>query len=438
MAGRLGRRELPRPLRKTRYWKRWIALAALLLAVAWSIQATRAPRVVSAAEPDKTTTRKPIVLDRAAARNIADLNPVFRAIVLDPDLGEAFVANDKESAGTSILVYPTVFPPTDRIMEPKRRIAGSATDLGMVCGLAISVQHGELYSVSGETGTLNVYPIEGSGNVKPERRLEGIVPRASAGVFLDAKNDDLYFTTEHVDRINVYPRTFTENQDPERYIQGPDTGLADPHGIYVDSETNEIFVSNHGNYHAVVPGEGERRGPDSLTRTSLGYGEPGRVLPIGPSTGKFLLPAITVHARTASGNSKPIRMIQGPHTQLNLPDGIFRDPVSGELIIANTGDDSVLVFPKDANGDVAPVRVLKGPLTHIKGPVGVTVDGKRNELWVASWDSHSAGVFPRTANGNIAPIRMIRTASDDAPLASMGRIGAVAFDPKRREILAPN
>ena len=438
MAGRLGPRGLPRPLCQGHNWKRWMALAAPLLATAWWIQATREPGVVSAAEPDKTTTRKPIVLDRAPARNIADLNPVFRAIVLDPDLGEAFVANDKESAGTSILVYPTVFQPTDRIMEPKRRIAGSATDLGMVCGLAISVQHGELYSVSGETGTLNVYPIEGSGNVKPERRLEGIVPRASAGVFLDAKNDDLYFTTEHVDRINVYPRTFTEKQDPTRYIQGPDTGLADPHGIYVDSQTDEIFVSNHGNWHAVVPGEGERRGPDSLTRTSLGYGEPGRVLPIGPSTGKFLLPAITVHARTASGNAKPIRMIQGPRTQLNLPDGIFRDPISGEIIIANTGDDSVLVFPKDANGDVAPVRVLKGPLTHMKGPVGVTVDGKRNELWVASWDSHSAGVFPRTANGNIAPLRMIRTASDDAPLASMGRIGAVAFDPKRREILAPN
>src|SRR5262249_52573582 len=174
------------------------------------------------------------------------------------------------------------------------------------CGLAVSVEHGELYSVSGETGTLNVYPLEGSGNIKPERRLEGIVPRASAGVFLDAKHDDLYFTTEHVNRINVYPRTFTENQEPTRYIQGPDRGLADPHGIYVDSETDEVFVTNHGNYHAVVPGEGERRGPDSLTRTALGYGEPGRVLPIGPSTGKFVLPSISVHSRTASGNAKPL------------------------------------------------------------------------------------------------------------------------------------
>src|SRR5215475_2130986 len=116
MAGRFGPGGLPRPLRKMCFWKRSIVMAAPLLAAAWWIQASRAPRVVSAAEPDKTTTRKPVVLDRAPARNIADLNPVFRAIVLDPDLGEAFVANDKESAGTSILVYPTVFPATDRIM----------------------------------------------------------------------------------------------------------------------------------------------------------------------------------------------------------------------------------------------------------------------------------------------------------------------------------
>jgi hypothetical protein len=112
--------------------------------------------------------------------------------------------------------------------------------------------------------------------------------------------------------------------------------------------------------------------------------------------------------------------------------------VSGELVIANTGDDSVLFFAKDAAGDVAPTRVLKGPATKLKGPVGVSIDAKHNELWVVSWDSHVAGVFPRTVNGNVAPLRAIRTAPEGAPLASMGRIGAVAYDPKRKEILAPN
>ena len=121
-----------------------------------------------------------------------------------------------------------------------------------------------------------------------------------------------------------------------------------------------------------------------------------------------------------------------------MPDGLNRDPVSGEIIVANSGDDSVPFFDKDASGDAAPVRVLKGPATKFKGPAGVSIDAKRNELWVASWDGHIAGVFPRTANGNVAPLRVIRTAPESAPLASMGRIGAVAYDPKRKEILAPN
>src|SRR5438034_8945556 len=136
-----------------------------------------------------------MVLDRAPARNIADPNPVFRAVVLDVEHGEVFMANDKESAGTSVLVYPTQFTPTDRIMEPRRRIAGPKTDLGMVCGLALSVEHGELYSISGETGTVNVFPMDATGNLGPSRQLKGVMPRASAGVYLDVKNDELFITT---------------------------------------------------------------------------------------------------------------------------------------------------------------------------------------------------------------------------------------------------
>ena len=417
---------------------RWNAVAAILFVAALCIVARHWTGEAVAQDGNKASVRTPIVLDRAPARNISDPNPVFRAVVLDAEHGEIFVANDKESAGTSILVYPTQFTPTDKILEPRRRIAGPKTDLGMVCGLALSIEHGELFSVSGETGTLNVYPMDSKGNVGPERRLNGVMPRASAGVYLDVKNDELFITTEHVNRISVYPRTFEEKQDPIRYIQGPSTGIGDPHGIYVDSDTNEIYVSNHGNWRRTETGEGELRGPESLTRTSLGYTVPGKMLELVPSTGKFMGPSITVHSRSASGDAAPVRTIKGPHTQLNLPDGISKDPVTGELIVGNTGGDSILFFAKDASGDATPTRVLKGPLTRIKGPVGATVDAKNNELWVASWDNHIAGVFPRTANGNIKPIRIIRTAPDNAPLASMGRIGAVAYDPKRKEILAPN
>jgi DNA-binding beta-propeller fold protein YncE len=402
------------------------------------VQARHWLGVAAAQERGQSSERRPLIWDRAPVRSIADPNPVFRAVAIDAERGEVFMANDKESAGASVLVYPTEFSPSDRIMEPRRRIAGPRADLGMVCGVTVSPETGELYTVSGETGTLHVYPLDATGDVPPERRLRGIIPRASAGVYLDLKHDELFITTQHVNRISVYPRTFREDEEPRRYIQGPRTGLADPHGVYVDGERNEILVTNHGHWREVVPGEGEVRGPDSLTRTSLGYNVPGRALPLRPSTGKFLPASVTVHSRTANGDAAPLRIIQGPRTQLNQPDGVYRDPVSGEIVVANSGGDSVLFFAPDAAGDVAPVRVLQGPATKIKGPVGVSIDAEKNELWVASWDNHIAAVFPRTAQGNVAPLRIIRTASDDAPPASMGRIGAVAYDPKRNEILAPN
>jgi DNA-binding beta-propeller fold protein YncE len=395
-------------------------------------------RILHAQEKPKSADRQPLIVDRAPARAIADPNPVLRAIAIDVDKGEVFVANDKESADTSILVYNSQFAPTDRIMEPKRRIAGPKADLGMVCGVAISTQFGELYSVQGESGTINAFALEANGNVEPLRQLDGVTPRSTAGIYLDVKNDELVITTEHVNRISVFPRNFTRDEEAKRYIQGPRTELADPHGVFVDPERNEIFVTNHGNWRETQPGEGERRGPDSLTRTALGYTEPGRVLPLAPSTGKFLLPSINIYDRMGQGDVAPVRRISGPHTGLNLPDGISRDPVSGELIIANTGDDSVLFFAPGADGDAAPTRILKGARTRLKGPVGVVVDVPHDELWVVSWDNHIAGVFPRNAQGDSAPKRVIRTAPDGAPMASMGRIGAVAYDSKRKEILAPN
>jgi len=415
-----------------------IAMAAILLLTAVWIQTRKSPGVVLAQQGGAASQRQPIILDRPPARVLSDPNPVFRAVAIDTERGEMFMANDKESAGASILVYPTQFTPTDRIMEPRRRIAGPNTDLGMVCGLALSPQHGELYSVSGETGTLNVFSLQASGDVPPVRRLDGIIPRANAGVYLDAANDELWITTEHVNRVSAYRRTFQEEDEPLRYIQGPSTQLADPHGVYVDSEANEIYVTNHGNWRETQTGEGEVRGADSLTRSSLGYNVPGRALPLGPSTGKFLPASITVYSRTANGDAEPVRVIQGPRTRLDQPDGITQDPVTGEIVVANTGDDSVLFFARDATGNMLPVRVLQGTATKLQGPVGVSVDRRHNELWVASWDNHIAAVFPRTAHGDMAPLRVIRTAPENAPLASMGRIGAVAYDAKRDEILVPN
>lgn len=390
-----------------------------------------------AQQVSKTKARISIVMDRKPIRVVSDPNPVFSGIAIDEKRGEVFMTNDKESADPSIVVYPTQFAPTEKIMEPRRRLAGPNTQLQLPCGVAISPEFQEMYAVSGDGQEINVFSLMAQGNSAPARQID--VPHASGGVSLDPKHNELYITTEHSNRISVFHRTDVGDADPLRFIQGPHTALADPHGIYVDPERNEIFVTNHGNWRNTVTGEAFALTGDSRYGKQRGsYSHVGVIPPLGPSSGKFLPPSITVYSRNANGDAAPLRTIGGPHTRLNVAIGISRDPVSGEIVVANSGDNSVLFFAPDANGDAPPTRVLQGSATNLKGPTGTAIDAQHNELWVTSWENHIAAVYPRTANGNVAPLRVIHSAPPDAPSASMGRLGAVEFDPKRKEILMPN
>jgi hypothetical protein len=96
------------------------------------------------------------------------------------------------------------------------------------------------------------------------------------------------------------------------------------------------------------------------------------------------------------------------------------------------------VFDAEASGDVAPKRVLKGQKTGLKNPTGLALDLQHNELWVANFGDHTATAYRLNAQGDTAPLRTVRAAADGVPSLMIGNPGAVAFDTKREEILAPN
>jgi DNA-binding beta-propeller fold protein YncE len=407
--------------------------------------APQSTALAAAGVPAKTALRRPVmVVDRPPARVLEDAHPTFNAIALDATDKEVFISNNNKASTPSILVYPSEFRPGDRVMEPRRRIAGANSRLGDFCGMALSPENKEIYTVQGEDTEMKVFPMGGHGDLSASRSLT--VSHGSADVYLDAVHDELFISTEHINRISVYRRAAEGDEKPLRYIQGPHTGLADPHGIYVDAKTDELFVTNYGNFRETTEnddtestanedagGERQRDKPGKIK-----VKPPRKVLPLGPSTGRFVPPFIAVFSRTATGDAAPLRVIQGPSTGLNLPLGINKDPQTGQIIVANSGDNSVLFFDAQANGDVAPVRTLKGSATNLKAPTGVAVDPTRLELWVTSWENHLASVFPVLASGNMAPSRFIRSAPKDSPPATFGTPGAVAWDPKRQEILVPN
>lgn len=121
----------------------------------------------------------------------------------------------------------------------------------------------------------------------------------------------------------------------------------------------------------------------------------------------------------ATGEEPPVRVIQGPRTQIKRADKLAVDPVNREIFLADEG--TVLVFPSDAHGDVAPIRVLRGPDTQIgNGIPFITVDPVHDVLIVAS---RGLLIFDRQANGNTKPLRVI-TSAGGRPTAYKGLIFA--------------
>ena len=119
--------------------------------------------------------------------------------------------------------------------------------------------------------------------------------------------------------------------------------------------------------------------------------------------------AILTFRGGADGEEPPIRIIQGPHTQIVSERGMDKvtiDPVNEEILVA-TSLYQVLVFPREANGDVAPIRVLTGPDTQLDGVrrPSMRVDPVNDLLLVAG--QGGILIFDRTASGNTPPRAVI-------------------------------
>jgi len=143
--------------------------------------------------------------------------------------------------------------------------------------------------------------------------------------------------------------------------------------------------------------------------------------------------AILFYAGDADGDVAPIRILQGPKTQLKNPDHLAYDSIHSELFVPQGG--RILVFPGDANGDVAPLRILEGPDTQITGG-SVGVDPVNNLLVAAAADRANRGhtrllVFDRTASGNTAPKGIIGGPNSEL----LGTQAPFAIYPGKQELI---
>ena len=189
----------------------------------------------------------------------------------------------------------------------------------------------------------------------------------------------------------MFARLANGNMGPVRVIEGQGTHLSRTmHGIAYDAMHDEIIVPVH------------------------------------------LAGAVLVFRGDAKGEEGPLRMIQGPRTQILRPETVTVDVPHGEIIVGEDGGKDILVFRRDAEGDAAPLRIIRGPKTGLDEVRGVAVDPTRNLIVVSSYSRKGTTglfVFNRTDEGDVAPKAIIA-----GPKTGIVRIRQVEVDPDRGKI----
>ena len=348
------------------------------------------------------------LINRPPIRTIRDQDPIYSSVAVDLNFDEV-VLMDQNNWALRIFNRLDNTPPGVLRTEPKRVIQGPETEIQYNNGIYIDPKTGDIYSVETDTGDeVVVFPREANGNIKPARILK--TPHRGFALAVDEEKQELYVGVQHPPQVAVYRKGASGNEKPLRSLQGESTRLSDVHGVVLDQKNKLMIVTNWGH----------------ISDSTIA------------GTGRFEDPSITVYPLGASGDTPPLRVIQGSLTQLNWPAQMSVDPDTGDLYVANDIGHSILAFKETDKGNVAPSRVIKGDRTHLMNPSGVFVDTKHKELWVADFGNGSAFVYPLNANGNVAPIRTIRSAPEGKVSLKFGKVEALAYDSRRDQIWVPN
>jgi 6-phosphogluconolactonase (cycloisomerase 2 family) len=345
---------------------------------------------------------------RSPVRNILDTDPIYSAVTVDTRLNEVYL-QDPNTWSIRVFDRTENTPGTAPRSEAKRVIGGPKTDVQFNSCVYVDPKNGDIYSVENDIGdSIVVFANKANGDAEPLRKLN-VTHRAYA-MAVDEDNNEFYLSIQYPPQVAIYRKEASGNEKPKRLIQGESTRLSDSHGIAIDAKNKLMFVNNWGNI--------------SDYRT--------------PGSGRFELPSITIYPLNADGDAQPLRVIQGPRTQLNWPGAMAVDPDRAELYVANDMGQSLIVFHETDKGDLQPARVIKGQKTGLSYPTGIFVDRKNKELWAANLGNSSATVYPLSANGDTPPLRTIRSAPKGKVSLRFGKTQAVAYDSKREEILVPN
>jgi hypothetical protein len=290
----------------------------------------------------------------------------------------------------------TVTNSTDPNIPPIYAITGDATQLSAPTGVVLDDKvdpdptKWQILVANGGTNAITAYTrsdviASTDGNVPPTRTISGPDTNLESpgGMFLFQDSfikmqNELAVTSAVNNSVNFYPENTSGDTPPDYTIQGANTGLGSPCGVYVDSDSGEIYVSNNAFNSIAV----------------------------------YLLNDVINNLVGNVADISPNRFIQGNKTGMAGPCGIDVDVerdsmgnlLSSEIAVASSLNSRILFFDgmdgmynsMDGayDGNVYPTRRLQGAQTLISGPTGIKMD-------------HANGVIAILNNGGLAGANLI-------------------------------
>src|ERR1051326_542643 len=148
--------------------------------------------------------------------------------------------------------------------RPVRTIRGNDTLLEDPHGIALALKNrlifvsnlgnGDLRGANGERygrfdpPSITVYPMEGTGNVKPVRVIRGpkTMMNWPSHLAFHQERQELFVANDADSSVLVFDASDQGDAAPIRVIKGPKTGIKNPPGIALDSKLGELYVANMG------------------------------------------------------------------------------------------------------------------------------------------------------------------------------------------------
>jgi hypothetical protein len=295
--------------------------------------------------------------------------------------------------GFAIIVH---FRAANGDVVPLRTLMGPNTGLNSPQGLAVDIVNDEMVVANAGNKSVTVYARTASGDTAPLRTLIGhfTALNNAACLAVDAVNDELFVLEPDFGAVLVHARTASGDTSPIRILSGFNTGLESSSCLVVDTVNDELVVANAFNS----------------------------------------LNGVSVFARTAQGDTAPLRTLGGAQALVFTPSDVAVDTVNNELVVVSAG--RIVVHSRTASGNVPPLRTLEGPNTGLFGARRVVVDTVHDELFVLT-TSGSVRVFARTASGNTPPIRILTGPNTGIvnPSALALRIGTTTVHTDRTSFL---